>query len=310
MLAIECIGLTKRFGELTAVDHINFEVERGGVFGFLGPNGAGKTTTIRMLTTVILPTEGEAKVLGFDIVKQPAKVRERIGVVLQKLALDWFSSVYDNLDTYGKVYGLSKRERKERIDQLLGEFGLEDKRKEAIEHLSGGLQKRVQVVRAFMHHPEVLFLDEPTLGLDPQSRRKTWDFIQDSSGKGQTVILSTNYMDEAEYLCDRVAITDQGRIVALDTVEVLKSDIGGGDIIEMDAEGDLSSLKPGISGLSYVKGVSGDANLSIQVESADRSLIEISQYIIGKGGKIRTVSVRKPTLEDVFIKLTGRTIRE
>jgi ABC-2 type transport system ATP-binding protein len=161
-----------------------------------------------------------------------------------------------------------------------------------------------------MHHPEVLFLDEPTLGLDPQSRRKTWEFIRDSSREGQTIILSTNYMDEAEYLCERVAIIDRGRIIALDTVEALKSSIGGGDIIEMDVEGDLNSLRLGISELDCVRGVSGDSSLSIQVENADRSLIELSQYIMGQGGRIRYVSARKPTLEDVFIRLTGKAIRE
>ena len=310
MPAIECINLTKRFSGLIAVDHVNFEVEEGEIFGLLGPNGAGKTTTERMLTTVISPTEGTAIVGGFDIRKRPDKVREKIGVVLQKVALDWWSPVYDNLDIYGRIYNIPKKERKRKIEWLLKEFGLEEKKNETIELLSGGLQRRVQVAKAFIHHPEILFLDEPTLGLDPQSRRKTWDFILDSSKDRQTIVLSTNYMDEAEYLCDRIGIIDHGKIIALDTPESLKSGIGGGDIIDMNVDGNLDSLKFDISKLDYVKGVSGTSNLSVQVNNADETLIELSQYVVKMGGRIRNVSVRKPTLEDVFIKLTGRVIRE
>ena len=310
MLAVECTDLTKKFGDLTAVDHISFKVGEGEIFGLLGPNGAGKTTMVRMLTTVIPPDEGTAIVGGFDVRRQPDKVREKIGVVLQKTALEWFSPVYDNLDIYGSIYNIPRKERKRRIEWLLKEFGLEEKRNEVIELLSGGLQKRVQVARAFMHRSEILFLDEPTLGLDPQSRRKTWDFIKDSSKTGQTIILSTNYMDEAEHLCDRVGIIDQGRVIVLDMPEALKDSIGGGDIIDINVEGDIDSLRSDISELDYVKSVSGTSNLSVQVGSADETLIELSEYIVRKGGKIRNVAVRKPTLEDIFIKLTGRAIRE
>ncbi len=310
MLAIECINLTKRFGGLTAVDHINFEVKRNEILGLLGPNGAGKTTIIRMLTTVIPPTEGTAIILGFDVQKEPTKVKEKIGVMLQNTALERFSPVYDNLDIYGRIHNIPRKERKRRIEWLLSEFGLEEKRNETIRLLSGGLQKRVQVAKAFMHHPDILFLDEPTLGLDPQSRLKTWDFIKDSSREGQTVILSTNYMDEAEHLCDRVGIIDHGRVIALDRVEALKDSIGSGDIIDMNIEGDFKSLRSDILGLDYVKGVGGEASgLSIQVKSADESLVALSQYVVERGGRIKTVSVRRPTLEDVFIRLTGRTIR-
>jgi ABC-2 type transport system ATP-binding protein len=308
--AIECIGLTKKFGDLIAVDHIDFEVNQNEIFGLLGPNGAGKTTLIRMLTTVIPPTEGTAIVGGFDVRKRPDKVRERIGVVLQKVALDWWSPVYDNLDTYGRIHNIPKRERKRKIEWLLKEFGLEEKRNEAIELLSGGLQRRVQVAKAFIYHPEILFLDEPTLGLDPQSRRKTWDFILDSSKAGQTIILSTNYMDEAEYLCNRIGIIDHGSIIALDTLEALKDSIGGGDIIDMSVDGNLDSLKSDISKLDYVKGMSGTSSITVHVSNADETLPELSQYVVKRGGRIRNVSVRKQTLEDVFIKMTGRAIRE
>jgi ABC-2 type transport system ATP-binding protein len=187
---------------------------------------------------------------------------------------------------------------------------LEEKRNEAIELLSGGLQRRVQVAKAFIYHPEILFLDEPTLGLDPQSRRKTWDFILDSSKAGQTTILSTNYMDEAEYLCDKIGIIDHGSIIALDTLEALKDSIGGGDIIDMSVDGNLDSLKSDISKLDYVKGVGGTSSMIVHVMDADETLIELSQYVVKRGGRIRNVSVRKQTLEDVFIKLTGRAIRE
>jgi ABC-2 type transport system ATP-binding protein len=305
---IECTDLTKRFGNLTAVDHVSFEVEEGEIFGLLGPNGAGKTTTVRMLTTVIPPDEGTARVSGFDVRRKPDKVRERIGVVLQGLALEFFSTVYDTLDIYGRIYRMNARDRKERIEYLLSEFELKDKRDERIDCLSGGLQRRVQVATAFMHPPEILFLDEPTLGLDPQSRRKIWQFIEEFSKGGHTVVLSTHYMDEADYLCSRIGIIDHGKIIAIDTPEALKERFGGGDIITFDVEGDVDLLKSTISSLDYVEEIMASEELAVRVENADEALFKLSEEVVKGGAKIKNISIRKPSLEDTFIKLTGRRI--
>ncbi len=304
--AIECVNLTKKFGDLTAVDHISFEVKEGEIFGLLGPNGAGKTTTIRMLTTVLPPTEGTAIIAGHDVVKESDRVREKIGVILQLPALDWFLSVYDNFDIYGRIQGVPKKERKERIDYLIKEFGLEEKEKTKIELLSGGLERRVQVARAFIPEHEVLFLDEPTLGLDPQSRLKVWDLVREHSKDGETIVITTHNMDEADALCDRIGIIDQGKIIALDSPKALKDRLGGGDIIKIDVEGDSKYIEQEISKLDRVRNLGG---LALQVENADQILPDLTQFIGSKGGKIKNISVRKPTLEDVFIKLTGREIR-
>jgi ABC-2 type transport system ATP-binding protein len=331
MLAIDCKGLTKRFGELTAVDRVNFKVKQNEVFGLLGPNGAGKTTTIRMLTTVIPPTEGTAMVAGHDVIKEPDKIREKIGVILQLPALDWFLSVYDNFDIYGRIQRIPKKERKEKIDFLLEEFGLEEKRKTKIELLSGGLDRRVQVARAFMPKHEILFLDEPTLGLDPQSKLKVWDLVKEHSKGGETIVITTHNMEEADYLCDRIGIIDHGKIIALDSPKVLKGRLGGGDIIKIDVEGDSRYVESEISKLGYVRNLGGLTiqvdnadkilsdltqfitsklgGLTIQVDNADKILSDLTQFITSKGRKIKSISVRKPTLEDVFIKLTGREIR-
>jgi ABC-2 type transport system ATP-binding protein len=306
MSAIECIDLTKRFEDLTAVDHISFKVKEGEIFGLLGPNGAGKTTTIRMLTTVLSPTEGTAIVAGHDVINEPDRVREKIGVILQLPALDWFLSVYDNFDLYGRIQKVPKRERNEKIDLLLKEFGLEEKRKTKIESLSGGLERRVQVARAFMPEHEILFLDEPSLGLDPQSRLKVWDFVKEHAKGGETMVITTHNMEEADYLCDRIGIIDHGKIIALDTPKALKSRLGGGDIVKIEVEGDQRQVELEISKLDWVRSLGG---LSLQVDNADESLSNLTQFIRLKGGKIKNISVRKPTLEEVFIKLTGREIR-
>jgi ABC-2 type transport system ATP-binding protein len=222
LLAIECIGLTKKFGDLIAVDHVDFEVKEGEIFGLLGPNGAGKTTLIRMLTTIIPPTEGTAIVAGHNIRKESLEVRKKISVAPQLGSLDWFLPVYDNFDLYWRIQGIPRKERREKINFLLNEFGLAEYKKKKIEELSEGLYRRVQVARAFLPEREILFLDEPTLGFDPQSRLKTWDFIKDSSKLGQTILLTTHNMEEADYLCDRVGIIDYGRVIAMDTPKTLK----------------------------------------------------------------------------------------
>ncbi len=233
MPAMECLGLAKRFSDLIAVDHISFEVQQNEIFGLLGPNGAGKTTLTRMLTTILPPTEGTAIVAGHDIIKESKEVRKTIDVVTQRVALDVFLSVFDNFDIYGRIQGIPKKERKSKIDQLLNDFGLEEKKRTKVELLSGGLMRRLQVARAFMCDHEILFLDEPTLGLDPQAKRKVWDFIQDFSRHDKkTIIITTHDMIEADYLCDRIGIIDHGKIIALESPKALKNRVSG-DVIEI-----------------------------------------------------------------------------
>ncbi|VUT25643.1 MAG: Trehalose/maltose import ATP-binding protein MalK [Candidatus Methanolliviera sp. GoM_asphalt] len=201
------------------------------------------------------------------------------------MALDFYSTVYDNLDIYGRIFHMKAKERKERIKYLLSEFELEDKRNVTIDLLSGGLQRRVQVARAFMHLPEILFLDEPTIGLDPVSRRKIWHFIKEFSMNGHTVILTTHYMDEADYLCDRIGIIDRGKIIALDTPKALKDRLGGGDIVTFNVKGDLDHLRSAISNLDYVKTIIRGEDLAVLVESADKVLFELSEEVVKNAGR-------------------------
>ena len=233
MAIIEAKGLTRRFDGLVAVDHIDLDVEEGEIFGFLGPNGAGKTTTIKMLTTLLKPSEGEAKVCGYDVVKQPDLVRRSIGVVFQEPALDDQLTGRENLDFHARLYGLNKREREERIEEVLKLVGLADRADELVKNYSGGMRRRLEIARGFIHHPRILFLDEPTLGLDVQTRRAIWNYIMKLNKKeGITIFLTTHYLEEADRLSDRVAIIDNGKILAVDSPRKLK-DMIGSDVITL-----------------------------------------------------------------------------
>jgi len=224
MLAIETKNLTKEFNGLIAVNNVSFEVKESEIFSLLGPNGAGKTTTIKMLATLLTPTKGEAKVCGFDILKQRDGVRNSIGIVFQEPALDNRLTGYENLDFHARLYGLDSKTRKIRIKEVLNLVELEDKANVIVRNYSGGMQRRLEIARGLMHYPKVLFLDEPTLGLDPQTRHRIWDYILKLNQKEKiTIILTTHYMEEADYLCQRVGIIDFGKIVALDTPQNLKT---------------------------------------------------------------------------------------
>jgi daunorubicin resistance ABC transporter ATP-binding subunit len=216
--AIQTKELTKRFGAFTAVDKVSFEVRRGEVFGLLGPNGAGKTTIVRMLTTLIAPSEGHAFVAGFDVARHPRQVRENIGVIPQALTSDLDLTGWENVDIYGEFFGLSRRERRERGNRLLKMVGLSERAHDLVATYSGGMRRRLEIARGLIHSPDVLFLDEPTIGLDPQSRRAVWDLLETLRKESEiTISLTTHYIDEAESLCDRIAIVDAGKIIALDT---------------------------------------------------------------------------------------------
>ena len=310
MEIINTENLTKKFGNLVAVDNISFSVKKGEVFGFLGPNGAGKTTTIKMLITILNPTGGTATISGFDIIKQRDKVRQNIGIVFQEPALDTELTGEENLEYHARMYGLNKEKRKIRIDEVLKLVDLEDKREVLVKNYSGGMKRRLEIARGLMHYPTVLFLDEPTLGLDAQTRRAIWAYIKKmNEEEGTTIFLTTHYMDEAESLCKRVGIIDHGKILVMDTIANLKNSVGK-DVITLSCT-NISKLKEKLEKEKWISKIKQyDTSLTLGVEKGDEkipTIIEIAQKI---GIKIKSISVRKPTLDDVFISYTGRTIRD
>ncbi|MEK7851938.1 MAG: ATP-binding cassette domain-containing protein, partial [Deltaproteobacteria bacterium] len=234
--AVEVQNITKKFGELVAVDDVSFSVAEGEFFGFLGPNGAGKTTLIRILTTLIKPTSGTAKVSCCDVIRAPEDVRREIGVVPQAMTSDLDLTGYENMDIYGRFYGIPKKEREERVAALLDTVGLTARKDDLVATYSGGMRRRLELARVLVHKPKILFLDEPTIGLDPQSRRVVWDFIKKFKEDSMTMFLTTHYMDEADSLCDRVAIIDRGKIIALGSPSEVKAQIPGNDIISLTVE--------------------------------------------------------------------------
>jgi len=304
MSVIETKNLTKKYKELIAVDDLNLKVEEGEIFGLLGPNGAGKTTTLLMLTTLKQPTSGTAKVNKFDIIKQPDKVRKSIGIVFQDPSSDDILTGYENLKLHGWLYDMPDDLRERRIKEVLELVDLTDRKNDLVKKYSGGMRRRLEIARGLMHHPKVLFLDEPTLGLDPQSREYIWNYIEKLAKEEKiTIIITTHYMDEADKLCDRLAIIDHGKIVVLGTPKELKKNLGG-DIIRLKAKNlDIEMLEK----LKYVKKVDRcDSEVCLTVKDADKHL----QEILKKVGKVDSVEIRSPTLDDVFLHYTGRAIRE
>jgi ABC-2 type transport system ATP-binding protein len=312
-LAIRTEGLTKRFGSFTAVDHVGFEVNRGEVFGLLGPNGAGKTTIVRMLTTLLPPTEGAATVAGEDVVRHPRRVRQRIGVIPQALTSDLDLTGWENIDIYGEFYGVPRRQRHERAHRLLEMVGLKERAKDLVATYSGGMRRRLEIARGLIHSPEVLFLDEPTIGLDPQSRRAVWDLLTELRKESEiTVSLTTHYMDEAEQLCDRIAIVDGGKIIALNTPVGLKAMADGADRIEIEITGDAGKVAAVLKEKPYLRDVTrdGDGKLVLAADDGARVMPLVLDDVEAAGARVASVSVHKLSLEDVFIHFTGRTLRE
>ena len=310
MQAIVTDGLTREFNDLTAVDHVTLKIKKGELFGLLGPNGAGKTTFIHMLSTILPPTEGTAKVAGFDIHQNPDSVRAAIGIVFQDPSLDNRLTGRENLDFHGRVYGMDKIQREKRIDEVLKLVELEKRANTLVQTYSSGMRRRLEIARGFMHHPKILFLDEPTLGLDPQTRRKIWEYIQMLNKQEETtILLTTHYMDEAEYLCDRVGIIDYGKVIALDEPEKLKDELEG-DIVSLEVPQPKKYAEV-FRGRKYVKEVKvvGDY-LYLTVRGGEKTIPKLIDIIARRGGKVRSVGLRSPTLEDVFIRYTGRGIRE
>ena len=304
MYIIETKNLTKKFEKMTAVDNLNLEINEGEIFGLLGPNGAGKTTTLLMLVTLKPPTSGSASINGFDILKESDKVRKSIGIVFQDPSSDEILTGYENLKLHGWLYDMPDELREERINEVLELVELTDRKNDRVKKYSGGMRRRLEIARGLMHHPKILFLDEPTLGLDPQSREHIWKYIENLAKQNRmTIIITTHYMDEADKLCDRLAIIDKGKIVVMGSPKKLKKDLGG-DIIRLKAK-QLCSEE--LEKLPYVKDVSRcDGEVCLTLEDANSHLQEILQVV----GKIDSVEIRSPTLDDVFLHYTGRAMRD
>jgi len=309
--AIRVENLTKKFNGFTAVDQITFTVKTGELFGFLGPNGAGKTTTINMLSTLLKATSGYGEVSGYDISRNKNNIRRSIGVVFQEPALDIKLTGKENLEFHAMMYGIEKEERKKRIKEVLELVELTEKEKVLVEKYSGGMKRRLEIARGLIHEPNVLFLDEPTLGLDVQTRRHIWDYIKRlNKESGVTIILTTHYMEEADFLCDRIAIMDRGKFVAMDAPGRLK-DILGGDVVSLEIEGNADAIIEQISSLDWIKNITRhDKNLSLTMDRGERRIPELIHVAQENGVEVTCVHLRKPSLEDVFLHFTGRTIRE
>ena len=304
MAIINCKGLTKRYdGKTLAVDRLDLEIEEGEVFGLLGPNGAGKTTTISMLCTLIHATSGAASVAGFDIRKQPSLVRKNIGIVFQEPSVDDLLTGRENLDLHGMLYGMAEPDRKKRIGEMLELVGLADRADDLVREYSGGMRRRLEIARGLMHSPKVLFLDEPTLGLDPQSRTHIWDYIRTLSKEhGTTMVLTTHYMEEADLLCNRIGIIDLGKIIALGTPRELKGKIGE-DIVRLKGAVDAERLKR----LKFVRKVAQEDGITtVALVDAPANL----QALLKEVGKVESVEVREVTLNDVFLHYTGKEIHK
>ena len=313
-VVIRCEALTKRYPgmDVPAVDKLDMTVYRGEIFGLLGPNGAGKTTTAGMLTTRVVPTSGVAAVGGIDVVAHPALAKQVIGVVPQQNTLDRALNVWENLYFHGRFFGMSARASRAAADDLLERFHLSRWGKAPVMALSGGMAQRLMVARAILHRPDILFLDEPTAGLDPQSRIALWDILSELHVDGQTILLTTHYMEEADQLCNRVAIMDHGRILALDTPAQLKASVGADTIVTVAADGDLArlgdALVASVGGVRATREV--DGRLRVEMRGATGVAPAIVYAAEAAGFPLKDLSIAEPTLETVFINLTGKDLRD
>jgi len=303
-------NLVKRFGDVVAVNGVSFTIGREEVFALLGPNGAGKTTTIHVIATLLRPTGGRVTVAGYDVVRQPDEVRKRIGVVFQDPSLDSQLTGYDNMYIHGRLYGLKGRELHEKIARLLDLVELREFAHKKVMYYSGGMRRRLEIARSLLHEPELLILDEPTIGLDPQSRARIWDYIRFLRREyGTTILMTTHYMDEAEELADRIAIMDRGRILAMGTAEQLKSVLGKDVIYVTLSNGSAEDLCKHAGFAKSCRSLGG-GRLEIIVDSASRALPEVFELAEACGLRIAEVSYRRPTLNEVFLHLTGRELRD
>jgi len=311
---IEVHQLTKKFGDFAAVDHIDFTVRRGEIFGFVGPNGAGKSTTIKMLTTMLHPTSGSARICGYDVAKESDEVRRHIGIVFQDRSSDDYLTGRQNLDFHARMYGMSKRDREEKMEEVLDLLELKGKENIRLRILPEGVRRRFEVARGFMTRPDVVFLDEPTIGFDIKARMDLWNQIKTAREKeGVTVSLTTHFIEEANYLCDRVAIIDKARIVALDTPRKLKEAVGT-DLISVQIADRMerkAAFMEKVKDFEWVKSVEEYSNsILLNAESGEGRVADLIDFADAQGFVIISIDEHEPSLEDVFVHFTGRTIRE
>ncbi|MEJ2243308.1 MAG: ABC transporter ATP-binding protein [Candidatus Bathyarchaeota archaeon] len=311
---IEVTNLTKKFGDFTAVDNISFDVKKSEIFGLLGPNGAGKTTTIRMLSTLTRPTEGTAKIGRYDVAKQDNKVRQLIGLVSEKMIMYDRLTAKENLKFFGKLYSLPKDTMNQRIDELLELVQLTKFKDTKVGTFSTGMRQRMNVVRALLNRPQVLFLDEPTLGLDPQSTVEIREFVKKINKENETtIILTTHMMNEADILCDRIGIIDHGKITALDTSKNLKKIVSGDDttVLKLDVANVTPKLLKKIKEIDCVKSVAQEGETHLKVHATgDTPFDDILKVLQANNTKINSIEHVQPTLEDVFLQITGRDMRD
>ncbi|MGA2859072.1 MAG: ABC transporter ATP-binding protein [Candidatus Sulfotelmatobacter sp.] len=311
--AIEVEHIVKKYGDFTAVDDVSFSVKEGEIFGLLGPNGAGKSTLIRMMTTLIPITAGRARIGGHDVAKEPNAVRHLIGVIPQALTSDLDLTVEENMQIYAKLYDVPAKERKRSIDELLRLVDLTKWRGAQTKTLSGGMRRRLEIARGLVHHPRIFFLDEPTTGLDPVSRVAVWEMLNNIQGQRRlTILLTTHYMDEADRLCDRVAIVDHGKLVALDAPMALKASVPGTNVIEVQFENPPADWEQRLHTLDDVTSVQheGAGMYRVLTGSGSRTTTELVEMAVTAGVSVKSLTVQNTTLDDVFVHYTGRQLRD
>ncbi|MGE5323761.1 MAG: ABC transporter ATP-binding protein [Actinomycetota bacterium] len=311
--AIQVVDIVKKYGNFTAVNGVSFDVAEGEIFGLLGPNGAGKSTLIRMMTTLLEITSGAAYIEGHDVSKDPDKARRAMGVIPQAMTSDGDLTVWENLSIYSKLYGISAQERERSIDELLHLVDLMQWRDAPARNLSGGMRRRLEIARGLVHRPRIFFLDEPTTGLDPVSRVAVWEMITNiKQQRNLTVLITTHYMDEADRLCDRIAIVDHGKLVALDTPRALKSSIPGSSVIEAQFANPPQNWEKQLEQLSSVNSVQpeGAEMYRILTDDGSRTTTELVETSVRAGVNIKSLTVQSTTLDDVFVHYTGRQLRD
>lgn len=306
--AIEMIDLCKDFGTVRAVDHLTLTVQRGEIFGLLGPNGSGKTTTINMVSGLSVPTSGEVRVMGYDVRRDARRIRQMLGSVPQETALYEELSAWANMDFHADLFGIPRKEKRERITKMLELVQLLDRKDSRVGTFSGGMKRRLALGRALLHEPQLIYLDEPTLGVDVQSRRAIWDYILSLRDQGKTVLITTNYLEEAQALCERIAIIDHGKLIAVDTPEHLKQNYGG-SVVELETAQPSNAVDE-IRSLPGVKDVvQDDTRLTITTQDNSNVVPQIIN-IVSHQGEIRNIAVREPNLDEVFLRLTGTALRD
>jgi ABC-2 type transport system ATP-binding protein len=311
--AIEVEHIIKKYGDFTAVDDVSFNVKEGEIFGLLGPNGAGKSTLIRMMTTLIPITSGKARIAGHDVAREPNAARRLIGVIPQALTSDLDLTVEENMQIYAKLYDVAAKDRQRSIDELLELVDLTKWRDAQTKTLSGGMRRRLEIARGLVHHPRIFFLDEPTTGLDPVSRVAVWEMLGNIQGRQQlTILITTHYMDEADRLCDRIAIVDHGKLVALDSPIALKASVPGSNVIEVQFANPPADWEQKLHSLEDVTSIKheGAGMYRVLTSNGSRTTTQLVEMAVHSAVAIKSLSVQNTTLDDVFVHYTGRQLRD